>query len=78
MTIYNVEIKTILVVEARDEDDAAALACDSIHDAISNKEFNIESIDKIASIEELRGKWDGQCFPYGAKSNARLSELLQP
>lgn len=78
MPIFQVEVRTTLVVEAHDEDNAIIVTREHIRDAVRDYDARIESVDEVTQTSQLRDSWDGMCFPYGGDGNTRLKDMLTP
>lgn len=75
--LYQVEITTIAVIVAEDEEHALEIAQDDARQIFSDDcNPSIELDREITNCAELRHGWDGECIPYGGDGNTRLKAML--
>ena len=74
MPLFEVELKTTVVVFAEDEADAYQAAQEDMQEIKRDTEFDIDVI-KALDGEVLPSGWDGMCIPYGGDGNARIKDL---
>lgn len=80
MKLYNVrvQIEHIIVVCAKDKDDAIEVAIDHWESSLSDSstEPNIQVSGEIKTVIDLKDDWDDECLPYGGDGNTRIRDLL--
>ena len=79
MKLYTIEITSIAVIAAEDEEHAIKTA-QSMRNQIFFDDANprIESDGEIKNIDDLSHGWDGECIPYGGDGNTRIKDLMPP
>lgn len=80
MPLFNVEVsfKTLLVVQADNEDHAHEVAGWNAHRVLNDvcPSPNISVRGMVSRERDLREGWTTECVPYGGDGNTRLGDLL--
>jgi len=74
LKIYEVEIKTIVLVAATDEDYAYTLTQDDMREIKSDTDFEIDVLG-VGKITSMPPGWDLDCIPYGYDGTKSINEL---
>ena len=72
--LFEVEVKTTIVVLAEDFEEAYKNTRDELWEIKTDNDFEIDVI-KCLDGELLPPDWDGMCIPYGGDGNTRIKEL---
>lgn len=72
--LYEVEIKTTVVVLAEDERDAYSRAREDMSEIKSDMYFDVVVIKDLTG-ETLPSDWDGMCIPYGGDGTTRIKGM---
>ncbi len=75
MTIFAVELKTTVVVEADDEVTAREIAQNSTMEILATQDLLVDDAWPVRDVRDLPDGWDGECFPYGRDN--RLDKRLE-
>lgn len=82
MALFNVRVQldTVMVVEADDDEKAIKVAQnhwdDAVHDAGIKPDVHVTG--EVSSTRNLRDGWTEDCIPYGGDGNTRLKNMLTP
>lgn len=82
MPLYNVEVtqRTLMVVEAKDWDDAADVARERSNEAFNDDWMSYPVADvlgEVKSKDDLVEGWDIGCAPYSENCNKTIEEILK-
>ena len=82
MPLYNVEVtqRTLMVVEAKDWDDAAKIAQEQSDEAFNDDWMSYpvaNVLREVKSEDDLDEGWDIWCEPYSENSNKTIEEILK-
>jgi len=72
--LYEVVIKTTVVVLGEDEKDAYSRAREEMGEITCDMYFDVEVIKDLTG-ETLPPNWDGMCIPYGGDGTTRIKDL---
>lgn len=75
--LYRVTVEFEMVVEARDEDHAWALATTHAPSAVPDCQPDVRVGSQILSIADLPEHWDGMCLPYGGYGDKRIKDIIK-
>ncbi len=78
MTIFAVDLKITVVVEAESQIDAIEIAQNSTGEIAATHDPVVDDAWPVRVLEDLPKGWDGECFPYGQHGLQTRLELLFP
>lgn len=74
---FEVQVSSIVVIQADDESEAYEAARDLKRDIFGDCwEPDVEVRRPIESLADLRHGWDGECIPYNGDGATRLKAML--
>lgn len=76
MALYNVEVSTMMVVVAKDEDEAYSVALSNARQSMIDADPDVNVIGLVESRSQLRDSWDEECIPYGGNGNDPIYKYL--
>ena len=78
--LYEVELKTHIVVAATSKEDALQKSNSTVmqRDVIRDSALEVDVQREITQLAKLPYGWDGECIPYGGDGNTRINAWYAP